>query len=127
MGELRAKSKELNTRHDDAEWVKRKMIEDARAIWYQERKLVSPASQAKERAVQERAAARQAKIEAEKEKEAKLMKMVRDSQSKAFSKGRTKLRLEVEGADGRAVRELKYRPDRKLMKKLGIQSLKVKE
>lgn len=125
MGELRAKSKELNTRHDDAAWVKRKMIEDARAIWYQERKLVSPASQAAERAVQERAAARQAKVEAEKEKVAELERVVQDLQRVEFEKGRKKLGLKVEGVYEPVVQVLKYRPDKKLMKKLGMERVRV--
>lgn len=118
MGELRAKSKELNTRHDDTDWVKRKMIEDARAIWYQERKLVSPASQAVERAVQERAVARQAKIEAEKEKVKGLKRTVRKVRSVTFAKGR--MEVQLDRARQFVVQELTYYPDAKLRKKLGI-------
>lgn len=102
MSEFRTKHKELNTRHDDVDWVKRKMIEDARAIWYQERKLVSPAAQAAELAVQKRAEARQARIEEAKAEVERLQGMVSELRGEQMSAGR------------------QFRPDRKMRKKMGL-------
>lgn len=129
MNEFRTKHKELNTRHDDVDWVKRKMIEDARAIWYQERKLVSPASQAAELAVQKRAEARQAVIEEAKEKVQRLQRTVEQIRAEQ-REGERRAVMPVKGAVPnrtlRAIRELDlpvgqgvgFIPDRKLVKKL---------
>lgn len=54
LDELRPKGKRTAAFHEDNEWVKRKMLEDARAIWWRDRKPMTPAAEAAERAQQER-------------------------------------------------------------------------
>ena len=54
MDELRPKGKRATKFHDDTEYVKRKMLEDARSIWWRDRKVLSPLAEAAERALQER-------------------------------------------------------------------------
>lgn len=54
LDELRPKAQRAKALHDDSEWVKRKMLEDARAIWWRDRKVLSPVAEAAERALQER-------------------------------------------------------------------------
>lgn len=62
LDELRSKSKTSTAFHDDNEWVKRKMLEDARAIWWRDRKIMSPAAEAAERALQEKKRLREEQI-----------------------------------------------------------------
>lgn len=129
MSEFRTKHKELNTRHDDVDWVKRKMIEDARAIWYQERKLASPASQAAELAVQKRAEARQAEAEKATKKVRKLQETVlqlRTEQRESDRRAVMPRKRAVPRPTWKAIEELKlpikqrvgFVPDAKLVKKL---------
>lgn len=130
MNEFRTKHKELNTRHDDVDWVKRRMIEDARAIWYRDRKLVSPVSQAAELAVQQRAEKRQAEMEKEKEKVLKLHESIVTTRRAERKKGRRAVVPRTEYKRRRMAKRLKlpitskklkvgFLPDRKMMKKLG--------
>jgi len=42
MDELRSKYTRSNTRHDDIKWVQRKILEDARSIWWRDRQVLSP-------------------------------------------------------------------------------------
>lgn len=62
MDELRPKAKRETPFHDDSEWVRRKMLEDARAIWWRDRKVMSPLAEAAERALQERRRQREEQI-----------------------------------------------------------------
>ena len=59
MDELRNKYTSKKAFHDDAEWVKRKTMEDARSIWWQGRQILSPQAEAAQRA----AAQKRQKIE----------------------------------------------------------------
>ena len=60
MKELQPKGKRESAFHDNNEWVKRKMLEDARSIWWRDRKILSPAAEAAERALQEKREQREA-------------------------------------------------------------------
>jgi len=65
LDELRPKAKRETPFHDNTEWVKRKMLEDARAIWFRDRKVLSPLAEAAERAVQEKRRQKQEQINRE--------------------------------------------------------------
>jgi len=62
LDELRPKATRTAVFHEDNEWVKRKMLEDARAIWWRDRKVMTPAAEAAERAQQERQRQREEQI-----------------------------------------------------------------
>lgn len=97
MNEFRSKYKTLNTRHDDAEWVKRKMIEDARSIWYQERQVASPSAQAAMANAQRLAREREDRMVGEKKRQAEEL---------------------VEFMSNAKISGQKFKPDHKLKKKL---------
>ncbi|KAK5073976.1 hypothetical protein LTR64_006883 [Lithohypha guttulata] len=62
LQELKPQHRRDATMHDDPDWVRRKMLEDARAIWWKDRMMSaskSPATQAIEQEVQKRREQRQ--------------------------------------------------------------------
>lgn len=61
MNELRPKHLEVS-RQSDLEYVRRRMLEDARAIWYGQRQLSTPTAQAAQRAVEIDAKAREERV-----------------------------------------------------------------
>lgn len=68
MDELRSKYARSNMRHDDVTWVQRKIIEDARSIWWKDRQIQSPSQEREQRVIKEVQEAREARIRAKSEK-----------------------------------------------------------
>lgn len=54
MDELRNKARRNNAMHDDPEWAKTKILEDARSIWWRDRQILSPTAEAMQRQVEDR-------------------------------------------------------------------------
>lgn len=54
MDELRSKTRVDNTRHDDAELVRRKIMEDARAIWWRDRQFLLPKNEKAQKDIEQR-------------------------------------------------------------------------
>lgn len=65
MDELRNKYKRTNAFDDDRDWVSRKMMEDARSIWYQDRIPMTPQAEAAARDAEKRRVEREKRMAAE--------------------------------------------------------------
>lgn len=59
MNELRYKYGARKSFYEDIEWVQKKMLEDARAIWWQQRSMLTPTAEAAKRLAEQRKQARE--------------------------------------------------------------------